>query len=121
MREQVCIAHALHPPGWGLGFWILGSDGRESRASSRAPDSRTVTAARHSASRGFNRHGDRVLRAHERESPFDGVLLMSWLRSIAIISSPPASGRYVKNSAAWLANFERFGNDVLATSLKKAK
>ena len=27
--------------------------------------------------------------------------------------------RYVKNSAAWLANYERFGKEVLAAKLQK--
>jgi hypothetical protein len=31
------------------------------------------------------------------------------------------TGRYVKNSAAWLANYERFGKDVLSASLKPGK
>lgn len=31
------------------------------------------------------------------------------------------TGRYVKNAAAWLANYERFGKDVLAASLKDQK
>lgn len=30
------------------------------------------------------------------------------------------TGRYVMNAAAWLANYERFGNEVLATGFKKA-
>jgi hypothetical protein len=29
------------------------------------------------------------------------------------------TGRYVKNSAAWLANYERFGKDVLSSNLQK--
>ena len=28
------------------------------------------------------------------------------------------TGRYVKNAAAWLVNYERFGNDVLGENLK---
>ena len=31
------------------------------------------------------------------------------------------TGRYVKNSAAWLANYERFGNTVVSATLKKAQ
>ena len=29
------------------------------------------------------------------------------------------TGRYVKNAAAWLANYERFGNQVVATQWRK--
>ena len=30
------------------------------------------------------------------------------------------TGRYIKNAAAWLANWEKFGNQVLATEFKKS-
>jgi hypothetical protein len=31
------------------------------------------------------------------------------------------TGRYVMNAAAWLANYEKFGNEVVAAGFKKAK
>ncbi len=31
------------------------------------------------------------------------------------------TGRYIKNAAAWLANWERFGNQVLASDFQKKK
>jgi hypothetical protein len=31
------------------------------------------------------------------------------------------TGRYVKNAAAWLVNFEKFGNAVVSDAVKKTK
>jgi hypothetical protein len=31
------------------------------------------------------------------------------------------TGRYIRNAAAWLANYERFGDQVLSTDLQKQK
>ncbi|MDB4961201.1 MAG: hypothetical protein JWP01_1200 [Myxococcales bacterium] len=50
-----------------------------------------------------------------------GLLIKGGFTRLSYKWDTAGTGRYIKNAAAWLANFERFGDKVLSNQLQKPK